>query len=101
MNQPSALANEEGMGLIDSKVVHALIGMVNHMSRIHNPIAAIFGADVHPSDQVFGIDPLAILGVEGMLRSCVDGIAINVQFNDGVIGVVDGVGDSLRSDLAS
>ena len=94
MHQPCFITDEEGEGLSDGEIVHAL-GALFKLNRLDEPILAVGLAHGHPRPQLAGVDPAAQQDAEGVLRRGLDPLAAQGELNDDRVEVREGVGDGV------
>ena len=82
----------------NSEIIH-LLRLFNIPSQPDRPCCTIGLTYLIARLQIFGVYPAFILYREGMLRGCFNPLAIQDDFGDNFVRVVNGVGDYYQSVL--
>lgn len=94
MHQPGVVADEEGVGIGDSEIVHALAALHN-FHLLDRPVLAVGLAHGHSWPQVAGIDPAAQQDIEGVLWRRLDRLATQGELDDHRVEVREGRRDGV------
>ena len=97
MHQPLTVADVERVYLVNGEIIHLLRRLNNFdaVNLIRRTACFAYGI---ANFQVFGISPAFAFHVEGMFGRGGDIFAINIQMNDGLVGVANSISDTEETD---